>query len=1022
MTDTPSSDNVESSFLGNLTRSIVRFVVRRYFPRREITGGERIPQSGPVLLCSNHPNSLVDPIVIGIAARRPVRFLAKDPLFSIPLLGRLMYALGMIPAFRGQDDLRQVRRNVESLDLGSNVLCEGSALGIFPEGKATDETQVEMVRSGAARMAMKAAVDGADGLQIVVLGLNYEQKDRFRSSIWVQVADPIDAAEWLKAHEGDERKAMRALTPELEVRLKQVVVHLDELKWEPLLEDLDVLVPGPPETRRIGAGPVRQRKRIADAMNHFLATDRPRTEATAEQIAAWRDGVHAAGLQVDSPVLQKHGLTIALTMLWHVVWLILLCVPGLLGPVFHIVPFTFVRTVGSRMDRPGRVTIATNRLLVSLPAYLLWYGAVGGWMSSRFALWFTCVTMISMPFTGIFALQYWRRARKTASVLCHQVLALIRRDQLQKLRSQQTELRDTLNDLAEEFAAVTPRQEIPLRPSRLRLLKSIAAWALLFAVVGGSGWAGWYWFFDKPLKGAGLDLKRLSEPQLERHLNGDEKALRQLMLEVTELRGDVSRFHEELNAGARDFARQADNDMVREMMRRYLGYRDVMFRVLWKYQRHAEVENERLRLRSFLLNFAAATVLYETSYRLVQRFDESPEIVVRLNEEEDLWGIPADFYDSIKYGLSSRRNNAMLSEALGYYCGLVRLGLFDKHGLKSDDFKPFHLSIADYADSGSVSSPEVAADELVKAARGLHYRTQSAISTWIGDFRIREPHEGHTLIAPEQLADLRTKLKPGDILLERRNWYLSNAFLPGYWPHGAVYVGTAADLKDRGLDQHEHVLKHWEEFSHKDHDGHEHVIIEAVSEGVIFSTLEHSIGGGDSVAVLRPKLTEEQKNEAIVRAFSYSGRPYDFEFDFASTDKLVCTEVVYRSYGANSGPIDFPVVDILGRATMPAINLVAKFRDERDGPNPQLEFIAFLDGDITTGTSSVKDEDAFVATLDLPGLTWWSSMKKHPYESVEQFGTAAAILLVYFAVCAALYKRPEEVALSEQTETSEGEE
>jgi 1-acyl-sn-glycerol-3-phosphate acyltransferase len=1022
MTESQAAGSSESSFLGSLTRGIARFVVRRYFPRREITGGDRIPQSGPVLLCSNHPNSLVDPIVIGITSQRPVRFLAKDPLFSIPLLGRLLYALGMIPAFRGQDDLRQVRRNIESLEVGSNVLCQGSAMGVFPEGKATDETQVEMVRSGASRMAMKAVVDGAQGLQIVVLGLNYEQKDRFRSSVWVQVAEPIDASEWLQQHEGDERKAMRALTPELEARLKQVVVHLDELEWEPLLEDLDVLVPGPPEARRIGAGPVRQRKRIADAMNHFLATDRPRTEATAEQITTWREGVHAAGLKVDSPVLQKHGLVIALTLLWHILWLILLCVPGLLGSLFHIVPFTFVRTVASRLDRPGRVTIATHRLLVSLPAYLLWYGAVGGWMSFRFALWFTCLTMFSMPFAGVFALHYWRRARVTGSVLCHQVLALIRREQLQKLRSQQDELRHTLNGMAEEFAAIAPRHEVPLRPSRLWLLKPIAAWALFFAVVGGTGWTGWYWFFDKPLRGAGLDLKRLSEPELERQLDGDEKALRQVILEVAELRGDVSRFHEELNAGARDFTRQTDNDMVREMMRRYLGYRDAMFRILWKYQRHSEVGNEQLRLRSFLLNFAAATVLYETSWRLVQRFDESPEIVVRLNEPEPLWDIPADFYDSIKYRLSSRRNNAMLSDAHAYYRGLVRLGLYEKHGLKSDDFKPFHLAIAVYADSGSVSSPEVAADEFVKAARRLHYRTQSAISTWIGDFRIREPHEGHTLIAPDQLADLRTKLKPGDILLERRNWYLSNAFLPGYWPHGAVYVGTPDDLKERGLDQNEHVRKHWEEFSQKDHDGHEHVIIEAVSEGVIFSTLEHSIGGGDSVAVLRPNLTEEQKNEAIVRAFSYSGRPYDFEFDFASTDKLVCTEVIYRSYGANSGPIDFPVVDILGRPTMPAINLVEKFRNERNGPNPQLQFIAFLDGDITTGTSSVKDEDAFVATLDLPSLTWWSSMKKRPYKSVEQIGKAAAILLVYFAICAVLYKRPNDVVSPEPDSTSAGEE
>ena len=69
-------------------RNAARWLVRKYYPNIEITDAERIPQSGPVLLCANHANSLIDPIMIGIAAGRPVRFMAKAPLFEAPLLGR----------------------------------------------------------------------------------------------------------------------------------------------------------------------------------------------------------------------------------------------------------------------------------------------------------------------------------------------------------------------------------------------------------------------------------------------------------------------------------------------------------------------------------------------------------------------------------------------------------------------------------------------------------------------------------------------------------------------------------------------------------------------------------------------------------------------------------------------------------------------------------------------------------------------------------------------------------------------
>src|SRR5205823_10567433 len=134
----------------------------------------------------------------------------------------------------------------------------------------------------------------------------------------------------------------------------------------------------------------------------------------------------------------------------------------------------------------------------------------------------------------------------------------------------------------------------------------------------------------------------------------------------------------------------------------------------------------------------------------------------------------------------------------------------------------------------------------------------SAVSTLIGDTKIREPRERHGLITPELVASLRPRLRPGDILIERRNWYLSNAFLPGYWPHSALYVGTAADLRALGLDADPRVAKKLAEFARPDADGGAPVFIEAVSEGVVFTSLEHSVGEADSIAVLRPKLSPAQ--------------------------------------------------------------------------------------------------------------------------------------------------------------------
>src|SRR4051812_31027104 len=93
-----------SEFSGSFARRLVRSLVKFYYPRIEVTGADNIPQSGPILLAATHPNSLIDPVLLGIAARRPMRLMAKAPLFDIPLAGKLLRALGMVPAYRGTDD------------------------------------------------------------------------------------------------------------------------------------------------------------------------------------------------------------------------------------------------------------------------------------------------------------------------------------------------------------------------------------------------------------------------------------------------------------------------------------------------------------------------------------------------------------------------------------------------------------------------------------------------------------------------------------------------------------------------------------------------------------------------------------------------------------------------------------------------------------------------------------------------------------------------------------------------------
>jgi hypothetical protein len=210
-------------------------------------------------------------------------------------------------------------------------------------------------------------------------------------------------------------------------------------------------------------------------------------------------------------------------------------------------------------------------------------------------------------------------------------------------------------------------------------------------------------------------------------------------------------------------------------------------------------------------------------------------------------------------------------------------------------------------------------------------------------------------------------LQPGDILLERRNWFMSNAFLPGYWPHAALYLGDPESLKALGVADDPRVKRNWRAFTEPEVSGHRYAVIEAMSEGVVFTTFEHSVGEADAVAVLRPRLTDAQRREMLVRAISHYGKPYDFEFDFFSTDRLVCTEVVYR---ALDGMITLPLTPILGRRALPAVGFVKVYAETRGRDDRPFDLVYFLDADERRARAVVGSEAVFLGTLQRKGVTF----------------------------------------------------
>lgn len=119
--------------------------------RFEVIGTEKFPEQGGILLCSNHIHAL-DPPVVGMTSPRTVHFMAKEELFKLPVLGRLLPQVNAFPVKRGMSDR-------EALRSALRILKNGDVVGLFPEGTRSTDGVLKKGLSGAGFFALRGNAD-----------------------------------------------------------------------------------------------------------------------------------------------------------------------------------------------------------------------------------------------------------------------------------------------------------------------------------------------------------------------------------------------------------------------------------------------------------------------------------------------------------------------------------------------------------------------------------------------------------------------------------------------------------------------------------------------------------------------------------------------------------------------------------------------------------------------------------------------------------------------------------------------
>jgi glycerol-3-phosphate O-acyltransferase/dihydroxyacetone phosphate acyltransferase len=439
-------------WLQDLLPLVARWAAFVYY--RLTYAGEAVPAAGPVLLVANHPNSLLDPALVAAAARRPVRFLAKAPLFADRKTSWLVNGAGSIPVYRRADDPVQMDRNLDAFRAVHAALAAGAAVGIFPEGLSHSEPALAPLKTGAARIALGAAAISGGAFPIVPVGLVFREKDVFRSAALVVVGKPVPwddlAPRGLADHD-----AVRALTDRIAAALRQVTVNLEQWADRPLVECAVRIW----ETEHRAVRDPGERLRRLEATTAILADVR-RTEdrdglALARSIATHdarleRLGLRPADLAVD--VGLTHGL------FWGVRRMHLLMPLAITLAVAGFVAFwPPYRATGLVVDRvrlrPDETS--TWKLLIGIGLYKLWVLLLAVLAAVRWGLVGGLALLLALPAVGMLGLAVRERWRGAWSDARRFFLLRSRGALVEALRESQRELGGRLQALYDRHTGLT---------------------------------------------------------------------------------------------------------------------------------------------------------------------------------------------------------------------------------------------------------------------------------------------------------------------------------------------------------------------------------------------------------------------------------------------------------------------------------------------------------------------------------------------------------------------------------------
>lgn len=322
----------------------------------------------------------------------------------------------------------------------------------------------------------------------------------------------------------------------------------------------------------------------------------------------------------------------------------------------------------------------------------------------------------------------------------------------------------------------------------------------------------------------------------------------------------------------------------------------------------------QVRNDGILMSLSAALLLYDNYLLTAALFDQDSKLRRVLNQPDKGYALPAHRLTEVKHSFLSTENSERILQAVAYYKKFIQPGMNSTHAperayllqliVQSPSFVALNDNRMPADLKFSLRHMRMLTGDLLT---GLSREGLNLFSMLFGNtVGLVETRHGKLYAKPELERQFAGQLRAGDVLLEKTPFRLTDLMIPGYWGHAAIWVGSETELRELGVWDHPAVRPHQERIRRGKG------VIEALRSGVVLNSFAHFLNV-DDLAVLRPAQPDRAVQAArVLRAFRQLGKAYDFNFDVESTDRIVCSELVYQVYTE----MPWPTSKQLGRATI----------------------------------------------------------------------------------------------------------